>query len=248
MRTWVIKNGEKPAIMNLALLNISANVGKTTVAKYLLQPRLSSEYICMDGRQPMPDFTQLQAQALTHNNLLVDVASGHTLKFIEQMQLHDGSCEDYTAFIIPVCGNTKTAKETAYTLQKLFSLGIDPQRIRLVFNRSARVSPLLQQLEFEPIIQLANQLGIQVPNTVMLENAVYSKLDDYSLSIEQVLNEPLVRAEAEYIDFSPMQTLQKMQQLAVLAKANLDALFDDLCLTAPESLPISEASETMVAA
>ncbi len=130
--------------MKIAVLNISGNVGKSTVARHLLLPRIpGAELIAVEtvnaaegstpalrGRQ----FAELQEYLLTIEHAVVDVGASNLEELLNAMQLYRGSQQDFDCFIVPTVPALKQQQDTIATLIELARLGVPPARLKLVFN------------------------------------------------------------------------------------------------------------------
>ena len=95
--------------MKIAVINFSGNVGKTTVAKHLLAPRIpgcqfvSVESINADDGEPLTirgrQFAQLQEYLQTVSDLVVDVGASNVEDLLALMQRYRGSHADFDYFV-----------------------------------------------------------------------------------------------------------------------------------------------------
>jgi hypothetical protein len=97
--------------MKIAVINFSGNVGKSTVARYLLLPRIpGAELIAIEslnadegqvqalrGRQ----FGELQEYQQTVSCVVIDIGASNVEDLMGQMQRYRGSHEDFDAFVVP---------------------------------------------------------------------------------------------------------------------------------------------------
>ncbi len=130
--------------MKLCVINFSGNVGKSTIAKHLLAPRLGKcsiiavESINTDegnddsirGRR----FRALSESLNAVDATVVDVGASNVEDFLSGMLQHRGSHEDFDAFVLPVTPPTKQQRDTISTIETLAQMGVEPQRIRVVLN------------------------------------------------------------------------------------------------------------------
>lgn len=131
--------------MKLAVINFSGNVGKTTIARHLLLPRIpgaeliSIESINADADQGQrlrgSQFAQLQEYMQTVLNLVVDIGASNVEDLMALMRRYQGSHEDFDCFVVPTVADLKQQEDTMATLSALSDVGIEPSRIRLVFNQ-----------------------------------------------------------------------------------------------------------------
>lgn len=130
--------------MKIAIINFSGNVGKTTVARHLLAPRLAgAEIIAIEsinagdcqqqairGRQ----FGELQEYLQTVDNVIVDIGASNVEDLLALMWRYRGSHEDFDYFVVPTVPALKQQQDTIATLAELARIGVPPSGIRLVFN------------------------------------------------------------------------------------------------------------------
>jgi hypothetical protein len=130
--------------MKIAVINFSGNVGKTTVARHLLLPRLDGcECIAVEslnaddgqgqalrGRQ----FGELQEYLQTVDRAVVDIGASNVEDFLALMRRYRGSHDDFDCFVVPTVPSLKQQQDTIATLAELARLGVPSSRLRLVFN------------------------------------------------------------------------------------------------------------------
>lgn len=131
--------------MKLAVINFSGNVGKTTVARHLLAPRIPNcqviavesinaddgESVTIRGRQ----FAQLQEFLQSVDNVVIDIGASNVEELLKLMRRYRDSQQDFDGFIVPAVAARKQQQDTAATLAELARIGVPPQRLRLVFNQ-----------------------------------------------------------------------------------------------------------------
>ena len=130
--------------MKIAVINFSGNVGKTTVSRHLLLPRIAgAELIAVEslnadegqgqalrGRQ----FGELQEYLQTIDNAVVDIGASNVEELLDLMRRYRGSHEDFDCFVVPTVPALKQQQDTIATLVDLSRLGLPASKIRLVFN------------------------------------------------------------------------------------------------------------------
>lgn len=157
--------------MKVAVINFSGNVGKSTIARHLLLPRIpGAELLSVEslnagdeagqalrGRQ----FGELQEYLQTVDNAVVDIGASNVEDLLALMRRYRGSHEDFDAFVVPTVAPVKQQKDTMATLIELSRLGVPARRLRLVFNMieyGEEVEPsffaLLAFLREHPIAQV----------------------------------------------------------------------------------------------
>ena len=130
--------------MKIAVINFSGNVGKTTVARHLLMPRLpGAELVCVEsinaddgqgqtlrGRQ----FGELQEYLQTVESVVVDIGASNVEELLALMRKYRGSQEDFDCFVVPTVPALKQQQDTIATLVELAQIGVPASRLKIVFN------------------------------------------------------------------------------------------------------------------
>ena len=138
--------------MKLAVINFSGNVGKTTVARHLLAPRIPGcqvvavESINADDGQPVTirgrQFAQLQEFLQSVDHVVVDIGASNVEELLKLMRRYRDSQQDFDGFVVPTVPARKRQQDTAATLAELARIGVAPERLRLVFNQVDDDSPI----------------------------------------------------------------------------------------------------------
>ena len=157
--------------MKIAVINFSGNVGKTTVARHLLAPRIpGAELIAVesinanDGQGQAlrgKQFGELQEYLQTVEHNVVDIGASNVEDLLSLMHKYRGSHEDFDYFVIPTVPALKQQQDTIATLVELARLGISGSKLRLVFNQvedgtdvSQTFDTLLAFIEQHPIMTM----------------------------------------------------------------------------------------------
>jgi hypothetical protein len=157
--------------MKLAVINFSGNVGKTTVARHLLAPRIpgcqvvavesinadDGPSVTIRGRQ----FAQLQEFLQSVDNVVIDIGASNVEDFLKLMRRYRDSQEDFDGFIVPTVPTRKQQQDTAATLAELARIGVSPGRLRLVFNQVDDDSPI--DRTFETLLAYCASSGAAQP-------------------------------------------------------------------------------------
>ncbi len=131
--------------MNIMIVNFSGNVGKSTLAKYLFQPRLNDckIYSVESINENEHEEENLRGNALglilddmvNHENCLLDVGSSNAETVVNLLGKYGDSHEDFDAFIIPVISKKKVINDTIATAEALNQLGVPASKIIIVLNQ-----------------------------------------------------------------------------------------------------------------
>jgi len=236
--------------MKLAVINFSGNVGKSTVARHLLVPRIPDchfvavESINADYGEPMTirgrEFAQLQDYLQTVSDLVVDVGASNVEDLLALMRRYSGSHADFDCFVVPTVPARKQQQDTAATLAELARIGVPAQRIRLVFNQVDDEAPL--EKVFETLLAYCAASGAVQPRMAacLRYNEVYARVRGTGRS--------LIELEADRSDYkaqiakaaSASEKLALAQRLATQRLARgvvpeLDACFVALELESVEA-------------
>ncbi len=131
--------------MKVAVINFSGNVGKTTIARHLLAPRIEGAEIIavesINADEGQTDslrgsqFGELQEYLQTVDSVVVDIGASNVEDLLSLMRKYRGSHEDFDYFVIPTVPALKQQQDTIATLTELARLGIPSSKVRLVFNQ-----------------------------------------------------------------------------------------------------------------
>ena len=229
--------------MKIAVINFSGNVGKSTVARHLLVPRLRNaqliaiESINSDGSQDEAirgkQFGQLQEAMALMEDAVVDVGASNVEDFINLMTQYKGSHEDFDFFVVPTVSKAKQQRDTISTIEALADIGIPAKKIRLVFNM-VEMDEQVEQV-FSGLLDYhasAKRFTLR-PDAVIHVNDIFGKLNGAQKSIGEVLADPTDFKEKIKSSQSDQEKLQFAQMLSVKRLAvgvteELDTVFKTL--------------------
>ena len=198
--------------MKVAVINFSGNVGKSTVARHLLAPRIDGaeviaiESINADDGQTQAvrgsQFGELQEYLQTVDNAVVDIGASNVEDLLALMRKYRGSHEDFDSFVIPTVPALKQQQDTIATLAELARIGIPVSKMRVVFNQvedDARISELfasltafIEQHHFAPASTLcklgANEIYERVKGTGVDLAELVRDDTDYKAQIAEASN------------------------------------------------------------
>lgn len=143
--------------MKIAVTSFSGNVGKTTIARHCLLPRIESaglisvESINADEGQGQAlrgrQFAELQEYLQTVDAAVVDIGASNVEELLALMRRYRGSHEDFDYFIVPTVPALKQQQDTIATLVELANLGVPADKVRLVFNMVDDDAELVQAFD-----------------------------------------------------------------------------------------------------
>ena len=129
--------------MKIAVMNYSGNVGKSTIARALLAPRIPAkvyavETINSDGSDDDQvrgkEFAALHELLLVEDSAVVDVGASNIEAALTIMRQYPGWHEDYDYFVVPSAPSPKQQRDTISTIEALAEVGIKPKKIRVCMN------------------------------------------------------------------------------------------------------------------
>lgn len=185
--------------MRVLATSLSGNVGKTTLARHLLSPRMNNapiisvESINSDGSEEQKvrgkQFGDVLDALPIYDDLIVDVGASNIEDLLKLMRQYRGSHEDFDYFVIPTTKDAKQIRDTISTIQVLHELKVPAKKIRVVFNMiepeddvEAIFSGLLAYYRDE-------RKFVVNPKSVVFNNAVFDKLKNANKTINDVLSD-----------------------------------------------------------
>lgn len=231
--------------MKLAVINFSGNVGKTTVARHLLAPRLPDcqvvavESINADGGQPVTirgrQFAQLQEFLQSVDNVVVDIGASNVEDLLKLMRRYRDSQRDFDGFVVPTVPDRKQQQDTASTLAELARIGVPPERLRVVFNQVDDDDPI--ETTFATLLAYCASKDIAKPNAaaVISFNEVYSLVRGTSQSMAELASDgtdykALIAKAGSQADKVALARRLAIQRLARGVVPELDTCFAALDL------------------
>jgi hypothetical protein len=230
--------------MKIAVINFSGNVGKSTVARHLLAPRLddatviSIESINYDGTETAAlrgtQFDELQDELLGRKNAVVDIGASNVEDFMNLMESYEGSHEDFDLYVVPTVSASKQQVDTISTVESLLMAGVPPEKIKVLFNMvdPKQVIPKAFARLFEAATR-NKQISLN-PNAVIYENPIFEKIKDSKKSILEIWSDPTdylaknaeaMEAGAPESEKAEIRQMVALKRLAKRVTTELDAVF-----------------------
>ncbi len=229
--------------MKIAVINFSGNVGKSTVARHLLAPRMGNaqiiavESINSDGTDEEAirgkQFGDLMEALALMDNAVIDVGASNVEDFINRMTQYRGSHEDFDYFVVPTVSKAKQQRDTISTIDALSEIGVPAKKIRLVFN----MVELDEQPEriFSGLFEYHNSAKnfTLKPDAVIHVNDIYGKLKGAEQGIADILNDPAdlkgeLKKATDSDDKLRISRLIGIKRLAAGVSEELDAVYKTL--------------------
>ena len=137
----------------VAVINFSGNVGKSSIAHYLLSPRLDCPVVSIESinSSERADLTlrgkesdKLQRELVLSDDLVVDVGASNVEDFIDSITQFDDGIEEFDLFVVPTVPAKKQQQDTIQTINQLQELGIAKSSIKVVLNQFEAKSGTLE--------------------------------------------------------------------------------------------------------
>jgi hypothetical protein len=185
--------------LNIAIVNNSGNVGKSTICETMLKPRIPNaevikvETINSDGTDDVKfsanEFDSILKQMDAADCSIIDVGSSNIESFILKMQEFKGSEEDIDFFIIPVIPKHKQQIDAVTTASMLLDMGVEPNSIKFIFNMSDKKLSIEKQYP-DFLNGLKNALDIEIDNyAIIYETGVFAMLNNLDRKFVDVAND-----------------------------------------------------------
>lgn len=127
----------------VAVLNYSGNVGKSTLAKNLLQPRMGQcplllvESINEGGDATNvkgKDFAGVMIEVLANDQVIVDIGSSNIEQVFAKVERMGDVMNEFDFVVVPSVPDEKQQKDTIKTIRDLIKLGVDAEKIKVILN------------------------------------------------------------------------------------------------------------------
>ena len=248
--------------MKIAVINFSGNVGKTTVARHLLLPRMpgarviSIESINADQDQDPQEhvirgrqFAELQEYLQVGEDVVVDIGASNVEELLALMRRYRGSHEDFDYFIVPTVPAGKQQQDTIATLAELSRIGILSEKVRIVFNMVEDGSDI--QRVFDPVLAFVSSSPVA---RISLEcrlgsNEIYGRINGSGADLSALATDPadykaLIAAATDSTERLALAQRLATRRLASGVVPELNACFVALRLNENASAPEAKPKQT----
>ena len=236
--------------MKVAVISFSGNVGKTTIARHLLHPRMPGAKIIsiesinagededhvIRGRQ----FAELQEYLQVMDEVIVDIGASNIEELLAMMRRYRGSHEDFDVFIVPTVPAVKQQRDTMATLAELSRLGVPAEKVRVVFNMVEDRSEIAQA--FSLVLSFLRQAPLaKLSLDAYLEmNEVYARLNGTSIDLASIASDTTdfkaaIVAASDMAERTRLAQCLATRRLAIGLLPELDRCFAALALNSDPS-------------
>lgn len=183
--------------MKIIVAGIGGNVGKSTLAAHLLVPRMNNakllivESINQDTKDLVGEFEtvrgekfkQIYLELVVNDDLVVDVGASNSEEFFAGLTSLNQGHDEVDFFLIPAVPGSKEQDESVLTARMLAAMGVEKNRIQIVFNRVKRSV----EEEFPTVLHAVKEFNCFVanPDCMVFENDIYADLADLKMPLSE---------------------------------------------------------------
>lgn len=184
--------------MKICVLNLSGNVGKSTLAVHLLAAYapgariLSIESINASAADRMPGldveelgasrFKEILRELMQGEDVIVDVGASNVAAFMAEMKRFKSAVGEFDWVLVPTVPALKQQLDTIATIDWLHGLGLDGRKVRVIFNQYASDAQDPVQVVYSQVLGYAAADGqgkaVYEPHAVVDHNEVYELAKD----------------------------------------------------------------------
>lgn len=228
------------ASFKVAVLNYSGNVGKTTLTRHLLQPRMGNCPVMSvesinDGDDETnikgKNFNAVLIEVQSSDSVIVDIGSSNIEQVFSKARTMGNVFDEFDYLVVPTVDKPKQQANTAKILADLMDLGVDPERIKLVLNQVEDDDEV--ENVFHRVLSVARASGIT--HAIVHENEGYAYLGTRTVKDVVAMDRDFRKEIAAAGTKEAKRELATMQVFSRLAKgieAELDGVFQTLFVPA----------------
>ena len=169
----------------IAIVNLSGNTGKTTLAKHLFAPLLNARRISIedvntgDGEPDLQiaakQFETLAAElnvADENENIVIDIGASNAKAMFEKLIKLSTTRKAVDFWVVPVVAANKQQTDSLVTMKRLKEIGIPFNQIVMLLNNVAGENLDSVAHDFSRIFAV-RQFGVHVAEGIVLESDVF---------------------------------------------------------------------------
>lgn len=238
--------------MRIAAINMSGGVGKTTMATYLLLPRMkpgtrffavesinrSADDLGIANVEKLKgrDFGNLYEELMVEDDAVIDVGASNIETFFETAKRFTGGTQEIDAYVIPTPPDSKYITESIATAEKLIELGVPAKAIRFILNRV----PVEQSDEVANIYAALFDYAQHKKTPTMVSerytivsDPLFEDLAEYGKSLEELLADQtdykaMAKAEKDVEKRRAFTGMRRLIAQAAPLRQELDGVFKAL--------------------
>jgi len=239
--------------MKTCVLNLSGNVGKSTLAVHLLgafapgSKIVSVESINATSANDVENleveelnasrFREIFREIMFNDDVIVDVGASNVGAFMTEMERFKSSVGEFDLVLVPTVPADKQQRDTVTTIDWLARLGVDRAKVRVVFNQYPCQELAPVDRTYEVVMGYAATDGknkaVFEPYAVVTANEVFELAKDSRKTITELAEDPTdwraARGEAkragDLVALERAMSGQMTHDLAVSAQENLASVY-----------------------
>lgn len=231
--------------LKIAIMNNSGNVGKSMVCDTFLKPRLPNaetikiETINSDGSLDetisAKDVKAVFEKIDLADVALIDIGASNVEVFMSNLSKLTDAHEDIDYFFIPTTPKAKQQVDTAATVDNLIELGVEPERIKIIFNfydpefTVEQHYPIIFNNRIKKLLSLSKRENI----FTISDNPVFDMIGEMGKSFIEIANDDrdfktLIRATQDKEQRALLSHQRSAKRLAMSFVNELDMTFSKL--------------------
>lgn len=236
--------------MKILVANLSGNMGKTTVVKHLLAPRMpNARIVCLEstnaGSDEIPSAIRLNADdefgslvdiLAIEDELIVDLGSSEAKEMIRKLKEYESAIQDFDYVLVPVIPDPKAIEDTISTVITLHALNVKAEKIKILFNRIPVHIHMTDKIGiiFTQLIDAVEGKATIDTRLALFQYEIYNALKGSTTTVTDILSDSTdwksIARDNSLDDSTRIEALQsnRNQKAAPTALRNLDAVFDSL--------------------
>lgn len=235
--------------MKFCVLNLSGNVGKSTLAVHLLAAfRPGAKFLSVESfnstnadsvdsidvqEWDASQFKEIFRELMLNDEVILDVGASNVAAFMAQMKRFKSSVGEFDLILVPTVPADKQQKDTVSTIEWLHDLGVDRKKIRVVFNQfdvdaGAQVETIYAQVAGYGRAD-GKSKAVFEPYAVVEANEIYQSIERNKKTIKELAEDAT--------DWRKIRTEAKKAGDVAAVEAAIEGQMDhDLALTAQDNL------------
>ncbi|MGO4395894.1 StbB family protein [Variovorax sp. M-6] len=193
----------------LCILNLSGNVGKSTLAVHLLaafkpgakivsvETINASNADSVDGVEveeiAVSRFKDILRELMRNDEVIIDVGASNVAAFMSEMKRFKSAVGEFDLILVPTVPTDKQQRDTIATIEWLTSLGVDAKKIRVVFNLFAPSEVHAIEMVYSQVIGYSLTEGatkaVYKPYAVVEANEIYELVKRTKKTISELAND-----------------------------------------------------------
>ena len=195
--------------MKICVMNLSGNVGKSTLATHLLAAFTSARIISVESTNhsnvngvesldveelAASRFKEIYREVMLNDDVIVDVGASNVAAFMTEMTRFKSAVGEFDMVLVPTVPADKQQKDTNATIDWLHKLGIDGRKVRVVFNQYDMNTLAPVELVYSQVIGYAMTDGkgkaVYEPHAIIAQNDIYDAVKVTGKTIKELASDP----------------------------------------------------------